>query len=133
MLVFVYGTLKRNYWNNFYMEQQGAEFLGDAKTVFPLFKMWDLNGIPGVVGGWGNHGGSHVIGEMWDVKDITPIDHLEGHPNVYHRQKTSVQLIDGPGLLLNYMYILRDRFVNPDIHFEFVPDQANCLTWDPGP
>lgn len=82
MRMFVYGTLKKGFGNHSYFLQD-AEYIGEAETK-PEFTMLHLGGFPGVV-----HVGNTVIkGEVYEVnvKQLPPIDRLEGHPRFYERQ-----------------------------------------------
>ncbi|MDZ4289101.1 MAG: gamma-glutamylcyclotransferase family protein [Prosthecobacter sp.] len=62
MLVFVYGTLKRNGSNHHCLADQ--RFIGDAATK-PLFRLYDLGGYPGMVSDFQT--GVSVSGEVWEV------------------------------------------------------------------
>lgn len=90
-LVFVYGTLQSQHWNNFHLD--GSEFKGRGETVcrFPLIapRLPILLPIPGQ--------GHQVTGELYLVPSyvlLYRLDRLEGHPNWYRRRKISI-LSDG--------------------------------------
>jgi len=82
MKLFVYGTLKRGYWNNRYLST--STFI-DEHILFD-YALVDLGGIPGLIETDHPDG---VKGEVWEVPDdaIPALDRLEGHPEHYTRQK----------------------------------------------
>lgn len=79
--VFVYGTLKRGYWNNHLL--QSSQFIGSAVVRGALYS---LGGIPGMKEH--DHDGNtyDVMGEVWIVNDatLTRLDHLEGYTPERH-------------------------------------------------
>ncbi|NIB42604.1 gamma-glutamylcyclotransferase [Pseudomaricurvus alkylphenolicus] len=80
MLVAVYGSLKKHYFNHDILQE--AEFIGNWLTE-PDYTMIDLGGFPGVI-----QGGSCAIDtEIYRVSTriLRTLDDLEGHPNVYRR------------------------------------------------
>ena len=83
-LVFVYGTLQREFGNHRVMEYAGGEFVGNAQTMdkYPLI----VDGLPYLLDSRGV--GEHVQGEIYDVPDegFTDLDRLEGHPSFYERR-----------------------------------------------
>jgi gamma-glutamylcyclotransferase (GGCT)/AIG2-like uncharacterized protein YtfP len=85
MLVFVYGTLKRGYGNNRLID---GPFVGYAHTN-PEFELLHLGGFPGMV-----EGSSVIGGEVYNVKNIAPLDRLEGHPHFYERRQIQVFVWD---------------------------------------
>jgi len=74
MLIFVYGTLKRDGSNHHYLE--GQRFVGRAVTK-PLYRLYDLGGYPGMVAD--PELGSPIEGEVWDVDRgcLQRLDELE--------------------------------------------------------
>lgn len=107
-LVFVYGTLKRAYHNNYLLD--GAQFLGTGMTVcrFPLV----IRGLPYLLP-YPMYG-HHVSGEVYRVsrKRLHLLDHLEGHPEWYRREKISV-VIEGIAMEA-WTYFLSKRWVTSD-------------------
>lgn len=85
-LVFVYGTLKTGHYNNraLTLSKTSKLIFDDA---FVKGQMYDLGPYPAVVVTPGSE--SAVKGEVWEVDDETlaRLDHLEGHPTFYLRQK----------------------------------------------
>lgn len=83
--IFVYGTLKKGYWNNHLLD--GAKFLGEALTDKPYRLLG--NGVPYAVPEEADDGGLPVKGEVYEidvVRHLPRLDQLEGHPNVYTRR-----------------------------------------------
>jgi gamma-glutamylaminecyclotransferase len=91
-LVFVYGTLKRGYGNHRNrLDGDGATFKGAFKTE-EKFNMRAL-GYPYVSKTHTDENNNNIQGELWEVTDELlkgPLDRLEGHPDYYKREKTSV-------------------------------------------
>lgn len=107
-LIFVYGTLKRGNGLHYILEE--VEFVGEAITFEPIFKMFCNGAYPYVsnVGG----GGYRIIGELFKVSDKTLIelDWAEGHPTHYRRIDAEFMLADG-SMVAGQLYIL-NRPVN---------------------
>lgn len=74
MLLFIYGTLKRQGSNHHYM--QGQRFIDTAATA-PLYRMYDMGGYPGMVEDSQN--GLSIQGEIWEVDEaaLQRLDELE--------------------------------------------------------
>lgn len=97
MKLFVYGTLRKGYWNN--RRLTGANFLGQAITLKPYI-LWnggfpiathnqrvaDLKGVKMLP----------VAGELYEVDEthIRSCDQLEGHPDWYNRTLIQCVTID---------------------------------------
>tara|TARA_R100000789_G_scaffold98060_1_gene101427 strand:- start:4027 stop:4404 length:378 start_codon:yes stop_codon:yes gene_type:complete len=87
-LLFVYGTLKRGYCRDHYL--QNAKFLGEAKTE-ASYRLYDCGEYPGLVH---DPNGQSIEGELYEISEATwPIlDEVEGVSiNLYRR--TSIQLL----------------------------------------
>jgi len=88
--VFVYGTLKKGFWNHHMLE--GSKFVGKAKTKekYALY----IDNIPYLVK---TEKVSHVSGEVYEVnkKSLLSLDGLEGHPVWYYRELSQVIFEDG--------------------------------------
>lgn len=91
-LVAVYGTLKRGFGNNRVMGT--SKFIGTGKTAneYPM----RCDAIPYVYPRKGE--GHQVVVEVFMADKFTlegPIDRLEGHPSVYNRRKTYIEMENG--------------------------------------
>jgi len=88
-LVFVYGTLKRDFGNHHLLN--GSKFIGKAltKEKYALY----VSGIPFVIE---NEPVSQIAGEVYkvDEKTLVRLDRLEGHPGWYCRKIVDVS-VDG--------------------------------------
>lgn len=85
-MVFVYGTLKRSFGNHRTMMKANGRFVGEH-TTDPSFTMVSLQSYPAVIEG----GNTSIVGEVFEVDTIYPLDVLEGFPSFYNRV-----LIDTP-------------------------------------
>ena len=85
--LFVYGTLKKKQSNNFLLSE--ARFIGEGKTLqrYGLYAA----GIPYVIK---DEAISQIRGEIYqlDARTMAVVDSLEGHPNLYRREKVKVVL-----------------------------------------
>ncbi len=101
--LFVYGTLKRGFYNHYYLEK--AEFVGEATTV-EKFSLYVKGFIPYVLK---SPKVSYIKGEVYliDEETLQNIDLLEGHPYEYYREKTLVRLIKNNKTLLAWMYFYK--------------------------
>jgi len=83
MKIFVYGTLKMNYWNNRLLDT--SKYIGDRCVLDYKLTEGSRGGIPFAV----SQPGCRVRGEVWDIGDDTEtlqaLDRLEGHPHGYFR------------------------------------------------
>jgi gamma-glutamylaminecyclotransferase len=84
MLIFVYGTLKRGCSNHHYLA--GQTFIGEARTR-PGFRLYALDGFPGMVLRTDDHEGVH--GEVWsvDAACLARLDVLEGVAEGLYRRE----------------------------------------------
>ena len=96
--VFVYGTLRKGYWNHSLLEN--SKFLGKAitKEKYSLF----ADGIPYVV----KIPKTQIIGELYEVdkETLERLDRLEGHPDFYKREEIEVLLDEKPMKAWIYFY-----------------------------
>ena len=101
-LIFVYGTLKRG--NGLHGVLEKSEFVGEAITLDPVFKMFCNGSFPYVthVG----PGGYRVTGELFNVSEkvLEELDLTEGHPTHYRRSDTEFMLADG-SMVAGQLYI----------------------------
>ena len=82
--IFVYGTLKRGFYNNDLLKS--SLFIADAitKEKYPMVNVESF--FPYLINDKGH--GTHVKGELFktDVKTLENIDELEGYPDLYTRE-----------------------------------------------
>jgi len=92
-LVFVYGTLRRGFWNHDLLAK--SIFLGCGKTKH-LYAMY-VDGIPYVV----KEEVSQIVGEVYAVgkETLEELDCLENHPSWYERQEVEIALGDGQQMI----------------------------------
>lgn len=88
--VFVYGTLKRGFWNNALLKR--ARFIGEGITL-ERFRLYTV-GFPYAVP---DPEGLPLRGEVYQVdgKTLIELDNLEGYPIHYLRKTVRVRLTDG--------------------------------------
>lgn len=96
-LVFVYGTLKKGFWNHTILED--SPFLGVAKSCEPS---WDIT-LSSPSGGFPiawrkpvSHLTSRLMGEVYgcDARVMANLDRLEGEGHMYKREKHWFNLLD---------------------------------------
>ena len=101
-LVFVYGTLMSEYWNNRLLKQGGAELIGKGETTNSFIMLASgSNGIPFVADftpetyptQFWLENCTQIQGEVWkvDAKTLYALDGLEGHPNWYKREEIVIK------------------------------------------
>ncbi|EER01119.1 Troponin C-akin-1 protein, putative [Perkinsus marinus ATCC 50983] len=97
-LVFVYGTLKRGFynWERYLRPELGAEFIATAETVekYPLV-IEGTYGIPFLINQEGI--GHNIQGEIFAVTRpcLQSLDLLEGYPQWYDRHLIPLKCSDG--------------------------------------
>ena len=99
MNVFVYGSLKKGYWNNSLLRD--SEFLYNATTSESKFDMLDLGSFPAVV-----DGGLKINGEVYKVnrRTLEMLDALEGNGSFYNREEVLVNSDGGDNLAWIYIF-----------------------------
>lgn len=115
MPVFVYGTLKYGESNSYIL--RNSIFVGTFKTD-PKYNLHDLGPFPAVV----PDGNVSVIGEVYLVDNDTmeKLDFLEGYPDFYDKELTSVYPIkiesDNFSNIKNAIiyFIPKDKFDYPE-------------------
>lgn len=114
-LVFVYGSLKRGFGNDWLLRQGKAEFMGEAVTEESAFDMYSLGGFPGVVR-IATPNGCKIAGELYSVDDATRanLDRLEGHPNHYKREQVLVRTDNQPAYAWIYIHQRPERGSHAD-------------------
>jgi gamma-glutamylcyclotransferase (GGCT)/AIG2-like uncharacterized protein YtfP len=91
MFLFVYGTLRSGWNNNYLLRQSGASLVGLCKTANNL--TLTASGIPYL----GHEPRTKVVGEVWEIQwdRVGRIDQLEGHPTFYEREEIKVKMDSG--------------------------------------
>jgi len=111
--LFVYGTLKRNCSNSYFL--QSAQYLGEGRTQ-EQYAMY-VQGIPYVLKTEQRY---CIHGELYAISTETlkRLDALEGHPDWYRREQ--VAILDADDLIVTaWMYLYPDRVgtLNPDGYY----------------
>lgn len=102
-LLFVYGSLKRGYWNHHYMKD--CEFL--CRGVVHNFSAFNV-GFPIIFGPenthpYDNHLLKDVRGELWEVDSLDRFDRLENEGSLYNRVQDTVWLEGMPTTVWLYV------------------------------
>ncbi|KAH6757864.1 AIG2-like induced family protein [Perilla frutescens var. hirtella] len=94
-LIFVYGTLKRNFPNHAALGTGGAAYLGPCTTVeaFPL--VCGPHGIPYLINLPGS--GHRVRGELYSVSSVQGLDKLEGVEQGHYERLPVAVAAEGGG------------------------------------
>ena len=91
MKLFVYGTLKKDFHNNYLLKE--SKFLKDVITddKFPMFMQWES--FPYLKN---ENKGYRIKGELWEVDDekIKELDYFEGVPDLYYRDTLKIDAKD---------------------------------------
>lgn len=127
--VFVYGSLKRGYWNNSVLGD--AVFVDTAVSAQPNFELFD-GGYPVVRL---SNDGNYLGGEIYEVDttNLQNCDWLEGHPTFYERQLMAFDLEnshDGESVMA-WVYIGRDVLTHWDLSNNNLikPDSLGVSVW----
>jgi len=96
MKVFVYGTLRKGFYNHFLLSN--STFLGETETIKEDYTLKSLGVFPGVL----LKGNNKIKGEVYKINRVTmdSLDSLEGFPDFYNKT-----LVD-TGLGKAFMYYL---------------------------
>lgn len=91
IIVAVYGSLKRNFYNHHFLEVDDTLFLADAQVSG--FSMYSLGSYPMIVKGNGI-----VSVELYDVsrETFSRLDRLEGFPTFYGRSLVTAETLHCP-------------------------------------
>jgi len=115
MLVFVYGTLKKNMRNHHVMEKIFAEFVSPAETI-EKYPMFDLgNGFPYLQDN--PKYGLIIQGELYHINKITEkqLDHFEGVPQLYKKGLIDVEFENMKYENVN-CYFIADELTDDDLN-----------------
>lgn len=88
--IFVYGTLRSGFHNNYLLD--GAKLIGKGKTKTKMAMF--LSGIPYVNRSQEKY---QIVGEVYEVDDSTlkRLDRLEEHPDWYKREPEPILMENG--------------------------------------
>lgn len=91
---FVYGTLKKGFPNNTFLQDEDTQFIGDATTKQNGFLMISLGPFPAVLEYNSNY---KISGEIYKVtkKTLDNLDYLESNGSLYTRKKKEFILSSG--------------------------------------
>ena len=106
--VFVYGTLMRDGCNHDIMKRAGGIFKCKAITS-PYYRLVSFGGYPGMVRGLGCD--LKIVGELYTINNISPLDLLEDYPDFYGRTRISVTGIMKPSIIRRsaWAYFVHER------------------------
>jgi gamma-glutamylcyclotransferase (GGCT)/AIG2-like uncharacterized protein YtfP len=110
--VFVYGSLKRGFRNHHFLAT--SRFIGTG-TTHRNFDLLDLGYFPAAI----RPGAFAIRGELFGVDrhTLTVLDRLEGNGVFYRREQHPV-IIEGPGLVSAWIYLLIDGAGLPTVAAE---------------
>jgi gamma-glutamylaminecyclotransferase len=92
--IFVYGTLRSGFHNNYLLMNAKLIGKGKTKTKMAMF----ISGIPYVNRSSPEY---QIVGEVYSVDDSTlkRLDSLEGHPDWYKREPEPIIMDDGEEII----------------------------------
>jgi len=102
--LFVYGTLKRGYYNWERILKDRSQLVGEATSTDAAFAMYDAESFPILAA---DPDGDRVIGDVFEVDDevLARCDSLEGHPHWYCREEREFTL-DGGDRVTAWVYLI---------------------------
>jgi gamma-glutamylcyclotransferase (GGCT)/AIG2-like uncharacterized protein YtfP len=109
-LVFVYGTLKKNYQNNNYLSD--AKYIGTAETTEKYSMREHSFHYPAVI----ESEQEYIIkGELWICSDRTLklLDRLEGIPDLFYRKE--IPIIQDAKVLNAWIYFFNYNYGKLDL------------------
>ncbi len=123
--VFVYGTLKQDGCNHSVMKNAGGLFKCKALTS-PYYRLVSFGGYPGMIKGMDCY--LRVVGELYTVEDIAPLDRLEGYPDFYGRTRISVMGVVSPTIIRRaaWAYFVNERPLN---HTSLGIEEKDGVQW----
>lgn len=119
--VFVYGSLKKGYWNNVLIEN--SKFLGNG--IIRGFDMLSFGAFPAII----PNGDGIVHGEVYRVNDaeLNSMDRLESNGSFYNRELITVEGVDGVEEAWVYILLPSERMQS--LTQEGVLREAGQCTW----
>jgi gamma-glutamylaminecyclotransferase len=122
MRIFVYGTLKKGFWNhNRFIG--GSKFLGTGETAYRYLMIGQ--GVPMIMP---SRAGKRVTGEVYEVNPqrLPELDQLE---SAYERVRGEILMDDGDTLWASY-YIGRKKRYWIDMDSTTRWDRGDVYTWE---
>ncbi len=101
--LFVYGTLRRGGKAHEVLLSAGATFICMARTI-NKYELTTINGFPAAIP---SSQGKQIVGELYEVQNLAPIDEYEDAPTTYIRVLTDVECLDTKSRYRAWIYILR--------------------------
>ncbi len=89
-LLFVYGSLKRGHSNHDRIVRYNGVFLGPVETAEGFELRFIHRGMSGVATMIRSHSGT-VLGELYRIPDIRPLNIFEGHPHYYRLEEIIIK------------------------------------------
>jgi len=89
MFIFVYGSLKKGFKFNYFLEDYKAFFIGKAKTVDKFYlQRYEKASFPFMY----EKPEKEIIGELYEISEdiLIQLDFLEGYPVFYNRKEIKV-------------------------------------------
>lgn len=110
MNVFVYGSLKKGYWNHDYLNVATTKFIGDGELYG--HSLYHVANYPGMVKS--SNPNETVHGEVYDINLITlkKLDQLENEGRTYKRVSV---LVNVGGIICNVYTYLYLPEITPDM------------------
>jgi gamma-glutamylcyclotransferase (GGCT)/AIG2-like uncharacterized protein YtfP len=93
-LLFVYGSLKRGHSNHDRIRRYKGVFLGSVETAEGFELRFLHRGMVGVACMIRSTSGT-VLGELYRVPDIRPLNVFEGHPHYYRLEEIIIKTEEG--------------------------------------
>jgi gamma-glutamylaminecyclotransferase len=127
MLIFVYGSLKKDFQNHYLLED--SKYIGEATTTdFYTMIGTKSKAFPYIISNYPDNAGTCIKGEVYDISEevLEKLDKLEGHPDTYTRRNIYVSA-DKDSLIV-FAYILDNQYILNNIikyigkRFEIIED-----------
>ena len=120
--VFVYGSLKRGFYNHSLLGHYNSDFVGSGKTK-EKYKMFSLGNFPAIKP---DSSGQCVIGEVFMVNEkcLKLLDDLEATPDFYKRNTATISF--GPASEMDCFIYEYQRSIE---QLEQVTPISNYLIW----
>lgn len=127
ILIFVYGSLKKEFQNNYLLEN--SKYIGEAYTYnFYTMIGTKSKAFPYIINNYPDRIGTRIKGEVYEISEtiLEKLDKLEGHPDIYTRK--NIYVITAEGNITVMVYILENQYMIDNIikyigkRFEIIED-----------